>query len=259
MAKSLPKASSGTNPVDHEVSASTTPAGVWLIVGMAVLFVVGGLGISAFIVWKAIGIKQPVLPLNHAAGETAKPVPSAPELSEGQVGVEHPSPNLMVENASPAPGVVTDRTEENRVRQEVLQRIDLLKVLTDADKDKLYVQVERARGFVKIAIIAFTQNRTLVGPAQIEALIKNLNGPDLRKLLADPTVALIMLGYADKKGDEAKNLEISRNRAESVVKALKEKMDLVNVMHAVGMGGQEIIDTSDLEKNRVVEVWAVEP
>jgi outer membrane protein OmpA-like peptidoglycan-associated protein len=258
MAKSLPKASSA-NPVDDEVSASRTPVGVWLIVGMAVFFVVGGLGISAFIVWKAIGIKQPGLAVNHAAGESVKPVLSAPALSEGQVGVEHPSPNLMVENAGPSPVVVADRAEENRVRQEVLQRIDLLKVLTDADKDKLYVQVERARGFVKIAIIPFMQNRTIVGPAQIEALIKNLNGPNLRKLLADPTVALIMLGYADKKGDEVKNLEISRNRAESVVKALKEKIDLVNLMHAVGMGGQEIFDAADLEKNRVVEVWAVEP
>ncbi len=90
-------------------------------------------------------------------------------------------------------------------------------------------------------------------------MIKNLNGPDLQKLLADPTVVLIVVGYADKKGEEAKNLDISRSRAESVVKALKEKMDLVNVMHAVGMGGQDLFDPSDLEKNRVVEVWAVQP
>ena len=68
-----------------------------------------------------------------------------------------------------------------------------------------------------------------------------------------------MVGYADKQGEEAKNLEISRSRAESVVKALKEKTDLVNVMHAVGMGGQDLFDQSNLEKNRLVEVWAVQP
>jgi outer membrane protein OmpA-like peptidoglycan-associated protein len=70
---------------------------------------------------------------------------------------------------------------------------------------------------------------------------------------------LIVLGYADKKGEEAKNLDISRSRAESVVKALRDKMDLVNVMHAVGMGGQDLFDSSALEKNRVAEVWAVQP
>jgi hypothetical protein len=36
-------------------------------------------------------------------------------------------------------------------------------------------------------------------------------------------------------------------------------MDLVNLMHAVGMGGQDIFDSSDLEKNLVVEMWAVQP
>src|ERR1700722_10406167 len=259
MAKSLPKASSGTDPVHDEVSPSGTPVGVWLIVGIAVFFVIGGLGISAFVLWKAIEVKRPVPALKHLADKEVKPVPSASAPPEGQVGVEHPIANSTVEDAGPTPPVVTDRAEEDRTRQEVLKRIDLLKVLTDADKDKLYVQVERARGFTKIAIIPFMQNRTTAGPAQIEGLVKNLSGPDLRKLLSDPTVALILVGYADKRGDESKNLEISRNRAESVVKALKEKMDLVNVMHSVGMGGQDIFDTSDSEKNRVVEVWAVEP
>jgi outer membrane protein OmpA-like peptidoglycan-associated protein len=259
MAKSVPETSPGPISEHQEVNASKTPAGVWVIVGLAVFFVIGGLGVSAFVIWKAMGAKESVPTLKVVAGEEVSHVPSTPVLSEGEVGVEHPSPNPTVEDAGPAPPVVNDRAEEDRVRQEVLKRIDLMRVLTDADKDKLYAQVERARGFTKIAIIAFTQNRTVLGPSQIDGLIKTLNGPDLRKLLADPTVALIVVGYADKKGDEAKNLEISRTRAESVVKTLKEKMDLVNLIHPVGMGGQDLFGTSDLEKNRVVEVWAVQP
>ena len=54
----------------------------------------------------------------------------------------------------------TDRVEEDQVRQEVLKRIDLMRGLSDADKDKLYVQVERARGFTKIGTIRFTQSGT---------------------------------------------------------------------------------------------------
>jgi hypothetical protein len=30
-------------------------------------------------------------------------------------------------------------------------------------------------------------------------------------------------------------------------------------MHAVGMGSQDLFDRSNLEKNRLVEVWAVQP
>jgi hypothetical protein len=259
MAKSLPKASNGITPVPKRVSASKTPAGVWVVVGMAVIFILAGLGISAFVVWKSIGVQKAVPEEGVVATKEANPVPSAHGLSDGEVGVEYPSPNSTIEDAGLPPPVVTDRAEEDRTRQEVLKRIDLMRVLTDVEKDKLYAQVERARGFTKIAIIPFTQNRTIAGAVQIDGLIKSLKRPDLQKLLADPTVALIMVGYADRKGDEAKNLDISRSRAESVVQALKEKLDLVNLMHAVGMGGQDLFDPSDLEKNRVVEVWAVQP
>jgi outer membrane protein OmpA-like peptidoglycan-associated protein len=200
-------------------------------------------------------VARPVVDSEKAANPVATPL----RLSDGEVGVEHPSLNPTIDDPGQAPPVVSDRVEEDRTRQEVLQRIDLMKALTDAEKDKLYAQVERARGFTKIAIIPFTQNKTTAGAAQVDGLVKNLRGPVAQKLLSDPTVALIVVGYADKKGDETKNLDISRSRAESVVQALKEKMDLVNLTHAVGMGGQDLFDSSNLEKNRVVEVWAVQP
>lgn len=261
MAKSLPKAPNGTTPVPEGTRVSKTPMGVWVIVGVATLFVFGGLGISGFVIWKAIHVDAPV-EVGQAAVTTekvARPVATPSRLSEGEVGVEHPSLNPTIDDSGPPAPVASDRAEEDRTRQEVLQRIDLMKALTDAEKDKLYAQVERARGFTKIAIIPFTQNRTIAGEAQVDGLIKSLRGPAMQKLLADPTVALIVVGYADKKGDESKNLDISRSRAESVVQALKEKMDLVNLTHAVGMGGQDLFDASNLEKNRVVEVWAVQP
>ena len=259
MAKPLPKPSNRATPALEGVRASRTPTGVWVIVGLAVFFVIGGLGISAFVVWKAIGhqITEPVA--HESAVEKVHPVLSSSGSPAGEVGVEHPSPNPVIDDSGAAPPIVNDRAEEDRMRQEVLKRIDLMRVLTDGEKDKLYVQVERARGFTKIAILPFTQNRSIAGAAQVDALAKSLSRQDLRKLLADPTVALIVVGYADKNGDEAKNLDISRSRAESVVKALREKTELVNVMHAVGMGGQELFDQFNLEKNRVVEVWAVQP
>ena len=55
MAKPFPKPSHRTAPVSEGIRASRTPNGVWVIVGMAVFFVIGGLGISAFVVWKSIG------------------------------------------------------------------------------------------------------------------------------------------------------------------------------------------------------------
>ncbi len=40
---------------------------------------------------------------------------------------------------------------------------------------------------------------------------------------------------------------------------MKDKLSVINVMHTVGMGGSKLLDAQNLEKNRIVEVWAVLP
>jgi outer membrane protein OmpA-like peptidoglycan-associated protein len=257
MAKPLPKASRSTGSLRRKGPARKTPAGVWVIVGIAAFLVGAGLSISAFIAWKALAdLKLVPVPI-EAGGVKNSAAPSMPKPPNAQAGVEHPKP--MTENAGLSPAAAPERLQQDRVRQEVLKRIDLMRGLSDLDKDKLYMQVERARGFTKIGTIPFTQGGTTPGATQIDGLVKSLNEPGLRTLLADPTVILIMVGYADKQGEEAKNVEVSRTRAENVVKLFKEKTDLANVMHAVGMGSQDLFDQSDLEKNRLVEVWAAQP
>jgi outer membrane protein OmpA-like peptidoglycan-associated protein len=257
MAKPLPESTRLTRSVRRIDIAGKTRAGVWVIVGMALFFVIGGLGVGAFIAWKAIIGKTGSPAADEADGEKAKVAPRVPAASRADAGLEHAKPS--VEMSGPPPAVASDRVEQDQVREDVLKRIDLMRGLSDTDKDKLYVQVERARGFTKIGTIRFTQSGTTPEAAQTAGLVTNLNELGLRKLLADPTVILIMVGYADKQGEEAKNIEISRSRAENVVKALREKTDLTNIMHAVGMGGQDIFDQSNLDKNRLVEVWAVQP
>jgi outer membrane protein OmpA-like peptidoglycan-associated protein len=257
MAKPLPKASRSTGSPRRKDRTRKTPAGVWVIVGIAAFLVSAGLSISAFIAWKALAdLKLVPWPI-EAGGQKSSGASNLPKPTNPQAGVERPK--STTENAGPPPAVAPERLEQDRVRQEVLKRIDLMRGLSDLDKDKLYVQVERARGFTKIGIVPFTQGGTTPGAAQIDGLVKSLNEPSLRTLLGDPTVILIMVGYADKQGDEAKNVEVSRTRAENVVKLFKEKTNLANVMHAVGMGGQDLFDQSDLEKNRLVEVWAAQP
>jgi outer membrane protein OmpA-like peptidoglycan-associated protein len=159
----------------------------------------------------------------------------------------------------PPPPLVTNAQESDEMRNQVLNRIDLMPGLSQKDRDQLYAQVERARAFSKLAIVPFPTGKTSPGASQVEELTSRLGQPDFEKLVSDPTVVLVMVGYADKQGDQAKNVEISRTRAESIVKNLKEKLKLVNIMHAVGMGGQDLFDKTALDKNRIVEVWAVQP
>ena len=260
MAERSPEHSRGCESDGKKIGPKKTPACVWAVVAMSVFFAVGGLGISSFMLVKALAGKKATPALKDPSANNARPAPSLPGREDADAGVDHPEPvPRSGHSISRLPVAISDPDEEERTLREVLVRIDLMPSLTNDEKDKLYVQVERAEGFKKIATIPFSERSTIAGATQTDALINILHEPGVGQLLSDPTVLLIVVGFADRRGDPAKNLEISRDRAESVVKALKRKMDIANVVHAVGMGGQDFFDRTDARKNCVVEVWAAQP
>ena len=204
--------------------------------------------------------------------QTATPTPMPSPTStpdEGPAGqTEESSTPVSSERESEATGDVEAPVEVNMdaadaenqlVKAEVLARIDVMPRLTPEEKDKLYVQVERARGMGKIVTIPFGTGKITVGPPELAALGEKLKLPQIQKFAEDPTVVFVVLGFADKKGNDQKNLAISSQRADSVAKTLKERGAIMNVIHAVGMGSSDIFDAKDFDKNRVVEVWAVLP
>ncbi|MBV9999893.1 MAG: OmpA family protein [Verrucomicrobia bacterium] len=346
-----------------------TPAGVWLIVALTLLFGLGGFGIAAFIAIRALragkgagitevqparspavttpvpnvtmvpsspasatpplqprftefaspspaaqeqrilapGAPSPAGPVNTSRAAQASPDSKAPGTTPDSSPADSTSPEPMPAmavaaelgittapdpSASPAPGgsnrtdpagnssppdqaaaaptgpdahdnapilLKKDPEEEQRVRQEVLVRIDLLKELTKAEKDHLYAQVERARGFTKLAIVPFSSGRIWPENNQVEHLLSYLRRPNFQTLFEDPTIVLVCAGYADRTGSEAQNLEISHRRAANMVHILQSQTKIRNLMRAVGMGGSDMFDKSDAAKNRVVEIWLVQP
>lgn len=199
---------------------------------------------------------------------TSEPAPAPPAASPPVVGASvAPSPAAASE-AAEAPATVEAPAEVNldpqalenqRVKEEVLKRIDVMPDLTPETKDKLYVQVERARAMGKLITIPFPSGRRALGPVEIAALGEKLALPQVRAMIDDPTVIFVVLGFADKKGDPKQNQEISLARANAVRQTLETQFRLLNIMHAVGMGSSEMFDAVNLDKNRVVEVWAVLP
>jgi hypothetical protein len=154
---------------------------------------------------------------------------------------------------------VANSKEEDSTRKEVLKRIDMIRELTPKEKDYLYSQVERARGFTKLAIVPYGSGQLWPDSFQSNYLFENLSKPPIAKIFEDPTVVLVMVGYSDLKGSDERNLEISRSRAENLIKLLHRKTKISNLMRAVGMGGSDLFDKTDLQKNRVVEMWIVRP
>jgi outer membrane protein OmpA-like peptidoglycan-associated protein len=187
----------------------------------------------------------------------ATPEPStSPKPDEAKAGGHL---NVPPDSEATPPPVVANRQEEDATRKEVLARIDMMRNLTQKEKDDLYAQVERARGFTKLAIVPFGAGQTNPNSSQTKYLIESLARPEIAKIFDDPTVVLVLAGYADLKGNEAKNLEISRARAENLAKLLQSRTKITNLMRAVGLGGSDIFDKTNPDKNRAVEIWVVRP
>jgi outer membrane protein OmpA-like peptidoglycan-associated protein len=211
--------------------------------------------------------EAPAAPTPTIALETPTPTAS-PELTTPS---PTPSPEIASPTASPSPEETTDQAaeplpsvtknpeEEQRVRKEVLTRIDLLKELTPKEKDYLYAQVERARGFTKLATIPFVRGRTKQEQYQIDHMLSYLEKPEFKKLFEDPTVVLVVAAYADKQGSDEQNLQISKERATSLMKILQNQGHVTNTVRAVGMGGLDFFDKNDVEKNRIAEIWLAAP
>jgi outer membrane protein OmpA-like peptidoglycan-associated protein len=217
------------------------------------------------------GMKRPLLALGllalGACQKTAPPQPS-PSPAPSATPVVQAAPPLPagapvsapVNVEAPAQVNLDPRSLENQsVKEEVLKRIDLMPELTPEEKDKLYVQVDRARAMGKVITIPFPSGRRTLDSAAIAALGEKLALPGIRKFSEDPTVVFVVLGFADKKGDPKENQEISLQRANAVLDVLRDRYKVMNVMHAVGMGSSEMFDAKSLDKNRVVELWAVLP
>jgi outer membrane protein OmpA-like peptidoglycan-associated protein len=174
-----------------------------------------------------------------------------------------PSPNSTPTSGADASGTPIDLDitlpEIAEVKREVLKRIDLMPNVSSQNKDRLYSAVDRARGMGRLFSVPFETLLTRISPEEVVYMKEQLERPQIKKILEDPTLVLVILGYADLQGDEQKNLQISNGRAQTVMDTLRDQLGIQNVMHIVPMGGTNLLDARELAKNRVVEVWAVLP
>jgi outer membrane protein OmpA-like peptidoglycan-associated protein len=199
---------------------------------------------------------------------TPTPTPTAtPKPTETPSPVATPTP---APSSNTAPTPVADSAGQTidldinlpeiaAVKREVLKRIDLMPNVSAQNKDRLYGAVDRARGMGRLFSVSFETSLTKISPEEITDMKAQLDHPQIKKFLDDPTLVLVILGYADKQGDDQKNLDISNGRAQAVMDALRDQVGVQNVMHVVPMGGTDLLDARQLAKNRIVEVWAVLP
>jgi hypothetical protein len=234
---------------------------------LPLLLLVGGLGAAAY--YAKIKYLDPLPHASALATTDATGRPATPSEASPGTG-NQPQPNMGDSSGGPPPASeregAVDRPNfalENdanaKARRDVLARIDLMPHLSEAQKSKLSTSVDRARGMGCIFIIPFEAGVKALGPRESGILVNGFKSASIQKLMEDPTLVFVVLGYADTQGDADKNDKASIDRAQSVLNTMRDQAGVQNVMYAVGMGGSSMFDKKVASKNRVVEIWAVFP
>lgn len=216
-------------------------------------------------------------------GTTGAPPPSPPsenvETEKPNVPSQQtPPPAVSPENASPNPSVThseseppagtggeiqppaaLSKTDVDATREDVLKRINAMPRFTTEEKKRLSEKMETARSMERLLVIRFDTGQTTLSRAAADDLVKHLKSKEIEDKISDPTIVFVVAGYADATGDPKKNLQISQQRADNVTKTLKDKTNLLNVIHSVGMGSTDLLDGKRPDQNRAVEIWAVAP
>jgi outer membrane protein OmpA-like peptidoglycan-associated protein len=254
-----PECGSPLEPVGPKKGAPYTLY-VLIGVGAVLVFAVGA------IIWTLTNSPRPhVVLVQESPSPVATPTAAPPTPVPAPSGVvaaapETPpatTPEPVVTPAGPL-NFDTSTPEIAAVRREVLRRIET-SPYPQAQKDRAYELVDKAHGMGRIFTVSFETAITKLPPQEISSVQNTVNEPQIKKVLDDPAVVLVILGFADRQGDDLKNQQLSQGRAQVVLDLLKDKCGVLNVMYPIAMGGTSIFDAKAFAKNRIVEVWAVLP
>ena len=117
------------------------------------------------------------------------------------------APARTPEDAATPIDLDVTRPELADVKRAALQRIDLLPDVSQADKDALYGALTGARGIGQLLTVPFQTNVATLTPEDIADLRSQVDHHEVKKILSNPTVVLLVLGYADAQGGQRTNIE----------------------------------------------------
>ena len=213
----------------------------------------------------------PVTPSSPAAVSAATPqlagqLPTPPPAPTSASLSAQTSPPPPATQQPPAPGedqvqpaTPLSKTEVEAARQDVLKRINAMPKLSADEKQRLTEKMETARSMERLFVVRFATGQTSMSKTAVDSLVQKFKSKEVQDKISDPTVVFVVAGYADTAGDPNKNQQLSEHRAENVSKFLKERTNLLNVVHSVGMGSTDLLDSKRTDPNRAVEIWVVAP
>jgi len=213
---------------DHDPSKTATPssgAGLVLLVALGMVLLIGAVVIGRT-------LSRPRLDPKLVVAATPPPEPAAPPEKPSVTSAE---------------------------RQEVLKRIDLMPNVTAETKERLYDFVGRAQKLQRLMTVSFEKGRTRLSEKETARVVKESKQTSFAAMVHDSAAIFVVLGYADQRGDEKKNMLLSTARAISVMELLRKQCGVQNVIQTVPMGSPLLFDPKGAAESRVAEIWALQP
>jgi outer membrane protein OmpA-like peptidoglycan-associated protein len=197
--------------------------------------------------------------LSAATPQAADQLPTPPPAPTSSNVSTQTSPPPASGEDQVQPAAALSKAEVDAARQDVVKRINAMPKLSAEEKQRLTEKMETARSMERLFVVRFATGQTSVGKAALDSLVQKFKSKEIQDKISDPTVVFVVAGYADTAGDPKKNLQLSEQRAENVTRFLKERTNLLNVVHSVGMGSTDLLDSKRTDANRAVEIWVVAP
>ncbi len=189
---------------------------------------------------------KPVPSPTPATARTADPAPSPGGRTDAPRVVDNPNRSL-------------NDSVNSRIRQDVIDRIDMMPNLSTGQRNKLYTSVERAREMGCVLVVPFADGRRSLAEPERAILVNAIRSPAIQKLTDDPSLVLVVLGYANEGTDKSVLEKLSIDRAENVLTTIRDQAFVPNTMYAIGMGDATTGGKKDGNGTRVAEIWAVFP
>jgi outer membrane protein OmpA-like peptidoglycan-associated protein len=258
-----PECGSPLEPVGRKSDSSLTTL---LIAGVTVVLLLA-IGAIVWTLMRPTTGRVTIVAATPTPAETPVPTPTptpaaTPASSPTPAPTPIPKPTPSATPSSPAPEasgtpINLDLTGEGleQVKKAIIKRIELQPSLTEDQKDTIYTAVQSAKAMGRIAWVSFPSNASTPSES-VTSIVSQLATPEVKKLLQDPRIILAVLGYADRQGEDQKNFVLSNDRAQTVMKILRDQCGVLNTMYAIPMGGTDLFDPHGFARNRTVEVWA---
>jgi len=146
-------------------------------------------------------------------------------------------------------------------KEDIKKRINAIPRMSDSEKTKLIDKLDSAQYMQRVGVVYFPPGSTVLSKPSVDKLVSLFKAPELVQKMSDPTLVLIVAGFADLTGDPRGNYKLSDDRAQAVSNAMSEAAGVLNLVRTVPMGGTDLLSGSGRrpDQNRAVEIWAVIP